>query len=307
MTLVVCKIINDNLYIESDSKLTLVSPYDGEKEGQPRFCSILKTAIIHPSICISYAGHVQNAEDALKECLKAEIKDTADNIIDILLNATKSKNNTEFALGLISNSKPILIKIANGKTEIYDKSILWLGSSKAYDLFEKKYDELIKSKIPEGQSLQVAFDSVIENKEIEVVDHFHISVSIDKTSLQQPAFHYEEKVIINLGQATMRVGTESTLIPFGTTENGASGASYFVSVSPEFPGVAVHFPFENMGILFCPQIALDGKYFKHVQGEKFTLSGKEFLEKIKEKYGIPMRGFAKHGDSSMILLDTSVE
>ena len=56
MSLIVARIVEDNIYIESDSKIT-----DDRLVRSDPLCGLLKTLILNPVICISFAGIVHFA------------------------------------------------------------------------------------------------------------------------------------------------------------------------------------------------------------------------------------------------------
>lgn len=76
-----------------------------ELEYLPSDNSILKIIIIHNSVCISYAGTVQFANDALKEIFKLNFFNIKE-LSDILLKYNKKSNKkpnekTQFGLAVI--------------------------------------------------------------------------------------------------------------------------------------------------------------------------------------------------------------
>ena len=62
MSLVICKNINNKIFIESDSRITVINAAREES-----FYGILKTIIFHPKISFSFAGNIYLAEKAIKE------------------------------------------------------------------------------------------------------------------------------------------------------------------------------------------------------------------------------------------------
>jgi len=309
MTLVISNIFANELFIESDSKVT-----DPKTVFSDRFCSVLKTAIIHPSISVSYAGTIAVAEAALEECLELAKKSPINwqDVVNILSRAHVTNNcQTEFLVGLICDDGPRHIRIRNGNHEIRSDGQLWIGDIVGFKLFQEIRHKHLQTGMAEKQALQLAFKSVIENPNIPSIDHFHISVRIGKVHgvrdgkpfQDLPVFLYSEKIELeNPEPQTIHFEKKGEWknISMGTADGGANGVSYFVSLSPEFHAVAVHFPFENRGILFCPQLGFSGKVFDNIQGELYTdVNGEGFLDLIKNQFGIPMLGFVKLDDSIM--------
>ncbi len=73
MTLVVSKIIDRKLHNISDSLITDTHNFEHTyKPNMDMFTSILKTAIVHRHLCISYAGTVKVADDCLNQIINKE-------------------------------------------------------------------------------------------------------------------------------------------------------------------------------------------------------------------------------------------
>ena len=89
-----------------------------------------------------------------------------------------------------------------------------------------------------------------------------------------------------------------------TQNSNPKGISCFVSKHPEYFAIAFHFIFEKTGILFCPQLNLNAIWYPSLEGETFFSNSNDFLNKIKEKYNIPMQGFAHVQDMTVEFLDT---
>lgn len=308
MTLIISKIIDGNIFVESDSKVT-----DPKGAFSDRFCSVLKTVILHPNICLSYAGTILYAEKAVSECIEFIKNNKQFNTLEILKILVKinieSGDETHFIVGSFSKDNLTHMKIAHGKVCTKNSGLLWTGSLEGYSLFEKEYGGLMESGKSELESLRGAFQKVIKSGVDEIVGHFQISVNINKEACpQQPIFLYVDKINLEMPEKQtihFEKANEWKKLSLGTKEGGATGASYFTSRSPSLYGVAVHFVYEKCGILFCPQIGFMGNTFEKVQGEVFeNVDGKEFLKLIKEKYNLPMMGFAKISDTSLQLIST---
>lgn len=308
MTLIISQIIDGNMFVESDSKVT-----DPEGALSDRFCSVLKTVILHPNICLSYAGRIDYAEKAVGECIEFIKNNKPFNILQILkilvdINL-ESEDKTHFIMGTFSKDDIIHMKITDGKVFKKSSGLLWMGTPEGYSLFEKEYKSLIKLGKSELKSLRDAFQRVIKSGIDETIGHFQISVNIDKKAFpQQPIFLYIDKINLEIPEKQtihFEKANEWKPISLGTRKGGATGASYFRSISPYLQGVAVHFVYEKCGVLFCPQIGFTENQFKKVQGKVFkNVGGKEFLELIKKKYNLPMIGLARISDTSLQLIST---
>lgn len=312
MTLVVSKIINNKLYVESDSLLTNYDHINKTYDKQPPFCSILKSAIISCKLCISYAGKVKHAEKALKECLKKSNYSVQD-IMNILLKNNKESNNeTYFAMGIITPNGIKQCKITNGKVQDYTDSLLWLGSPSAFKIFEKIYNKLINTKNDSPEHLKSAFRTVIKDEKIDTVDHFQISIRSDTLTNGEIVFSYSPHLEMKLNtQKTIKIEKAGTKvpIPIDDPKKEISGISYFTTPPLSIPlthhGIAIHYLSKNIGIFFCPQLRLVGDTFEIIQGITYKETSENFLKQIKTKYKIRLAGFVESQDFlGMKLIDS---
>ena len=148
MTLVVSKIIDGKFINISDSLIMdrdiLTQTYNPNKNP---FASILKTVILSQYACVSYAGNVYYADQCLKKILEKE-QYTISELQDILIKTskahTKPEDRVDFALAIINKDGEVgQIKISNGNIIDHTNSLLWLGDSKAFSVFEKKFLPLV--------------------------------------------------------------------------------------------------------------------------------------------------------------------
>ena len=292
MTLIVGRIINDRIFIESDTKIT-----DRSEAKSDPLVRTLKIIILHPFIAVTFAGKVYFAEKALKEIYskgRLRIQD----IIEILATHNKESiiasdgnpdRETDFVLAVIENKKPRIFKISNGIIE-QNLQTFWLGDKLAFNKFQGNYHDLKKGGVSEKDSLRDAFKSVVDNESIETVGNFHIEVHMnEKICPNEVVFLYTNRTEISIGKQPpihLKEANKYYPVPMGTTEGGAYGISYLVSVSPNIHGVALHFLYGNFGVLFCPQLSLEGIKIRDV-------NGKEFVSEIKNRFNLPMRGLVK--------------
>ncbi|WP_461633907.1 hypothetical protein [Labilibaculum euxinus] len=303
MTLIVGRIIDDRLFIESDTKIT-----DRSEAKSDPLVGTLKIIILHPFIALTFAGKVYFAEKALKEIYsrgRLQIQD----IIEILASNNKESiiasdgnpdKETDFVLAVIENKKPRIFKISNGIIEP-NLQTFWLGDKLAFSSFQRNYHALKKGDASEVDSLRNAFKSVVDDESMDTVGNFQVEVHMDeKICPNEIVFLYTNKTEISIVEPQpihLKEANKYYTIPLGTTAGGAYGISYLVSVSPNLHGVALHFLYGNFGVLFCPQISLKGIKIKDV-------NGKEFVSELKDKYNLPMQGLVKLDESAIQFVDT---
>ncbi|MFT5719987.1 MAG: hypothetical protein ACI9W6_000276 [Motiliproteus sp.] len=82
MTLVVARIDKENIFIESDSKIT-----DERLVRSNPLCGLLKTFILHPFVSMSFAGNVVFAELELRKFFDEKIEN-----VNVLLSMLRDIN-----------------------------------------------------------------------------------------------------------------------------------------------------------------------------------------------------------------------
>tara|TARA_R110000850_G_scaffold145408_4_gene267498 strand:- start:17937 stop:18824 length:888 start_codon:yes stop_codon:yes gene_type:complete len=290
MTFVVARIIGDDLFIESDSRVT-----DQSKVRQDPLCGLLKTVLVCPTICISFAGSVHFAELALRKIIDEKVFNAEAIYHALLTIADGSRNSVEFIIASIENGLPKLCKVSDGVIN-RDLVTAWIGDYDAFKLFQEKMLSV------EGNLDQVtisrAFKEVIDEPSLTGVGDFQISVFIDRSICQgSHVFMYAEKFECYVpGEQAIPAG-QRVALSLGTAPGGAYGLSYLVSLSKCFFGIAIYFHIGGFGVLFCPQISLNGIII-------YASSGEEFALKILDDYKIPMSGLVQQGQTKVKLIDT---
>ena len=317
MTLVVSKIIDGKFNNISDSLITdkdILTQTDNPNKNP--FASILKTVILSRRVCVSYAGNVYSADQCLKKILEKE-QYTWSELLDILAKTskshTKSGDRVDFALAFIDKKgETIQAKISNGKIIDHTNSLLWLGDFIAFQIFEKKFRELISSGTNESTSMMYAFNAVINNKTIKSVDHFQIRVTSKeetftnkKSSFTETIFNYTELLNAELNK-DITFHTEPnqfTSLPLDP-EKDLKGISIFVTRSPYKFGIAVYSISEGKGILLCPQLKLGLEIYEFkehpyqiVKGQLIESNYQNFIDEIYKKHKLPMTGLIWSRDS----------
>lgn len=290
MSLVVSRKINDKIYIESDSRITDIN--EAKRES---IYGVLKTIILFPRCCLSFAGKPYYAEKMVKEIYKHN-NVSLEYLLDKLLKYNKgAENEVVFILSTINNNnKTEIIKISNYQIE-RDLKSAWIGDIDAFNDFQKNFFELKNSGKSEHESLTSAFAKVIENPNIPTVGDFQVT-TITETGPQGHFFfqYFEKFFIIRGGSQTFNIKVDkeqsSNKVTFthtmqwGSAEDGSYAICYFVSVTPLINAIAYYFTHGNFGVLFCPRLSFEGILIK----DKTNM---EFLKIVNEKYNIPMRGF----------------
>lgn len=288
MTLIIARIIWEEINIESDSKVT-----DESILTNNPLCWVIKTLILHPCISLSYAGNLFYAEKALERFFDEKI--TNNNVfLNMLLEINiESDNETDFILTSIIDNKPKIFKVSNWKVE---KSwTFWIWDIEGFNLYQQEYHRLIWEDKGILESMHTAFKKVIDESKIESVGDYHITARTDsKLCPWTKVFAYIEKFEIHMWW-TQNINTELTPLQLWEVTNGSYWISYFRTISADYHWVAIYYIHGNFWILFCPQINLN-KWIKILD-----VSAKEFVDKIKDDYNIPLMGFIRNSSTSMQL------
>jgi len=296
MTLIMARIVENNIYIESDSRIT-----DPKVVRQDPLCGLLKSLIIHPFVCLSFAGIVFFAEKAIDTFFKGKNWDI-DSLLAMLLSVhQESGNQTDFILASIMMRRPVLYKISEG---VIEGSVnAWIGDYKGFRFFQETFGSLADD-ISMQSRMQTAFKTVIENparwhkdsKTTPSIGDFHISIYLDyEICPSHPVFLYcmkTEIVVVEPQLIKFKRKGELHPIPFGTTKGGAYGISYLRTVNPSYHGVGIHFFHGNFGVIFCPQLGFQAQVIAKV-------NSKEFVSVIKERYNIQLNGFIMNSPTSL--------
>lgn len=294
MTLVVARIHEGKIYLESDSKIT-----DEKFVRSNPLSGMLKTLIIHPFVCVSFSGNVYFAKKAIEIFFEKKIEQL-DLLISILLAINNESNNTtDFIVASVIGDIPKLFKISDAKVE-QDLTSAWIGDKDGFEYFQKVFYTSDKT-IPMMSRISAAFSKVIENKSLPTISDFQVS-TISDTDISPGVTVFMHKLSVSVSVTESQTITfekkgEAKPIPLGTAAGGSSGVSYLVTANPDFHGVAIYFIHGNFGILYCPQLGFEGILINAV-------SGREFMEHIKKQYGIGLLGFINSSATAIQYLDS---
>lgn len=294
MSLIICKNINNRIFIESDSRITDINA--ARKES---YFGILKTIILHPRVSICFAGNIYFAEKSSKEIFLQK-KLTTDHLIETLHNYHKDNNDSmEFILCIIfDNATREIIKISNFSVD-RNLSNAWIGDLSGFRFFQTEYHKLREKGNSNKEAFKKAFASVIDNHEITTVGDFRISAHTISSTTGNLMFLYTERIGIYLYEPQSLKSTtkkQSINVTRGTPEGGSFEISNFVSVLPNHYSVGLYFTHGNFDILFCPKLSFGGILISKV-------SNLEFLEIINSQYNIPLSGFRMVENAAMQIVD----
>lgn len=310
MTLVLGKIIDNDIYIDSDSRL---SPSDGTTSNPLE--GALKTVILHPFVCVSFAGHVEYARDAISAVVTyfadATARETLGGaqplvwLLDTLhhwsLESRKSgdeEHEVDFAIATMFGNRPRIFVLKGGPA--VESQHFWLGSPRAFERFQELYRPGVLP--PSRKRMYTAFSAVLGDDRFPTVGDFHVvTETTNWTNCKNAAdeivrtfAHGPRGVTAHLGVSERKVTFESAgewvPISSGSAAGGSHSILFLVVSSPSHHGIAVHYHHGRFGILFCPQLSvIEGAVIPDV-------SGIEFVAEVERKWGLLLRGFIAIGD-----------
>ena len=270
MSLIVAKKFGDKIFIVSDTRLDNPQNLNRVELDVPEAYGLIKSLIINPIVCISYAGDFHAAKEALSVCRSLNYR--VHEITKYLLTINKKYEHKVDFIVAVSATPYLLFKIKNGEIEKTD--LAWIGDIPGFSEFQKHYhsgDKGTDRKDPQ-KDMEEAMTTVIESQVLGV-NGFLISVSNESGQ-----FFYKNYVKTYFPPRTI-TGNGFHLIGYGTAQEG--GYTIHILQSEKTDVLAVHIPQSRMGIIYRLQenAMLDPLLFLDV--DEF-----EFIEVTNAQYGI---------------------
>ena len=295
MTLVVCRKQDHEVFVQSDSKVTDSFGLLDERSLRQNAMlgGLLKTVILHPHICLSFAGASLHATNFLKRFMASNMRewDTPRLIKELWKVHNESNMACEFILCETIERSPRITLIKGGSVH-KDQQNAWIGSQPALNKYQKSFHNF-DTLVPLNERMRHAFREVIDDETLSEVGHFQIEVYLEHHFANarligggpDSVFAYEIKSEWDTGNQVFSIqANETTALSMGSAPYGAYGISYFRSLSTKRHGVAMHFPSANFGLLMCPQIDCEKAIiFK-------DCIAAELLNQIWETYQVAMEG-----------------
>lgn len=216
---------NDTLNIYCDTKIIHTStvgatfPDKTERDLIGKY-GIIKSTIICPEFCISFAGNNILFAGKLFNQLKELQTFERNNVVEIAYNIHKSvsdKNDIEFIISSFENNKLQIDCIKNRKTYI-DCQNAWIGSIMAHEHFQKiRVNNTNDNKTAAYEKTHFAFGETVTGCGDDSVGGFPIKVTYNHTE-SSFAFAYYYKIFDSLKKQLVMPGKE---VIFNTsTEDG---------------------------------------------------------------------------------------
>ncbi|BDU25165.1 hypothetical protein [Flavobacterium sp. GSB-24] len=279
MTLVIAKIIEDDIQIISDTKITdIFLGSQNPLKGQ------LKTVILNPYISISFSGLPDYAEEVLQSYYKKELLNLNSLLIKCLEINRKSHDKTNFIVCTINRNQPKIYKVTNYQIEQNLKNA-WIGDKIGFSKYQEYYHNSSKSQ--DFEKMENAFEKVIDDEKVETVGDFMVRVTNEAdASATVNYLNYQINRICYVGPYEF-VNTEPDkfMIKNASSEKGGFGISFLRSFDPQTPAFGIHFHVGNFGLLFFPKC----NYSNGIVFQNQT-DGEKFAEEIKRQFGFDVQG-----------------
>jgi hypothetical protein len=294
MSLIVARKEGNQIAIVSDTKLTYPNhEVKGQKDNPTE--GIIKTIILSPDLCISFAGEIDHAENALKEI---DNNCNHNDVIAILYKHHKISNQETEFLVCSGKPSPIIHKIKDNESKEVHSS--WLGDKNTFNSFQESMMGTRKAKKNEKTNqtkskaaivitemnlsfevdMQVklfsqmssAMDEVIEDSNIDSVGGFKVTV------VYKEKFDFVKYGKLYRGNVEL-FGIGSHVIGHGLAKEGAYSIN-FIGASNDFKTVALHVRQGNFGLI----------YTRNNNGllrpNLYQFDEVDFIDYVKEKFNL---------------------
>lgn len=251
MSIIIAKIEDDSCVFRSDTKVSIING-DDSVTGDNKLRlnpneGVLKVHIIHPAICLAFAGTVKVCLNIIYDlCRKLPIR--LNEILTFLQESLiEYDDDSEFILGSYYFEKLELYKIGNQGIE--KGNSFWIGNQDAFSEFQSYYNS-DKRKKTSNDRFGKSFDDLIRFSKIPTIGDFIIS-SYFRNS--HKCFVYEETLISTGGYGIIKVKANvPTSLSEGTVFEGAFTVTNLVSDRILRPAVCLYFQKAEIAYLYFP-------------------------------------------------------
>jgi len=257
MSLIVARKYQDRLYIVGDTRLNNPDNLNRVDLVAPAAYSQIKTVIINPHICVSFAGDKEPAQEAPQACRRFNYR--MHDMLDYLLAVNKATEHaTEF---IVCASLPpfYLYEIKNGEKRPVEAT--WIGLQKGFNIFQQHFHSALGN--DHLSDMEKAMKAVIESNVLGVNGFL---ITVDNLRGQ---FFYKNYIETYFPPRTYS-GPGMHVITYGTVQEGG----YTVHILPgdHINVLAVHVPQNRMGLIYTLQNTgfLEPEVFKDVDEHEFT-------------------------------------
>lgn len=312
MTLVVARLINNEIFVVADTKFTIPQekkPLSSRRNvitQAEQYFGGLKVIILFPGLFVAFANEISFAKDAIEKIYDKKINlINKDQTIDYFFDRhCRSQYQTDFIIGFICSSdnnpenfEKEIVKISEGHIE-RGKNVVYIGDKDAFTKFqsysllkELKHPSpnftlrrLGKESNPDFQQNLVnsihAIDQVIRDLEIPTVD----GVCTTLTS-ENDEFRYMESVEF-FGKPIPIKKEPSSPVYFGGAAEGSDNRHIGAYLVPGVGIFSVFLDSGKFGVIYNPIESFNPEIVHCNSMEEFAISIKKRTDKAIEKIKI---------------------
>jgi len=255
VTLVVARKVDDALVIVSDTKVT------NETVLRPSLLDgTLKTITISKSLCISFAGDVTVAHNALADIIVGSVCGRDNVITHLLQHQHQRAGACDFLIAC--HEQPVTLdKIIDGRCE-RDLQVAWIGDHPAFEAYQSywandpfaetaAYSTMDEMSI--GSRMRAALDAVISDGNHPTVGNFVITAR--SGTLANSGFRYNPHAFGSGFHPVVNTTEPTSLLRSVGVEGGSFRYTILVPTERGIGAIAVHIFEPKLGILLCPKIS----------------------------------------------------
>lgn len=248
MSLVIAKILNGHIRIESDSRIL----FNNYSEGH--FLGRVKAIIVSAEIAICSAGNIFYFERVITRIKELQINVSVEFILQIILEENIESNDGTSFLFCLTGKQNKLIKIENGNIE-RNLTTAWIGDKKGFDKFQSHFIPVSSSGLVKRLGLDYimweSFKGVIEYENIDTVGDIQISIISDKG-----AFKYTGIGTSVPSEKSIKENIKKGIYPIEKIplEFSAKNGDYEVKFLPSTDGFSfgLYYSLGNFGVFIKP-------------------------------------------------------
>lgn len=248
MSLIIAKIFNDHIRIESDSRIL----FNNYSEGH--FLGRVKIIIASPEIAICSAGNIFYFERVIERVKKLQNVITVEATLAILLEESIASNvGTSFLL-CSTGQQNELIKIENSNIE-RNLTTAWIGDKKGFEKFQWHFIPMSKSGLVKRLGIDYimweSFKGVIEDENIDSVGDIQISIISEKGIFKYTGIGMSIPSMKSIDENIKKGIYPLEEVPLELT---AKNGDFEVKFLPSLDGLSfgLYYSFGNFGVFINP-------------------------------------------------------
>lgn len=285
MTLVVANRFGTGTRLFCDTRVT--HPYD---ENPHYLRGTLKAILLHPALCVAYAGDVANALSAIRDLNVS--RSSGFSLEKVISSLERMHNRTPAGIEFIVASAldgETLTVIKEGHATRVD--YCWIGDSAAFE----EYQRLFNTEVPASHSSSIinpalAADLRVANRMYDALEGVAASSAVTSVGelilsivLTEDGFIYAPRALMSGGRPQTIPSGVPTRIQFGGAAEGGFSYSVLTSQVPGIGAIGVHFYQGRLGVLFFPAQLERPALYRNVGHDEFRAA-------VRKEFGFDVQG-----------------